>query len=864
MVKNRGTKHGKDKPRPEAPTRTLAGIRLPDWGRWVLAVVCLWAVLAFVYGGALTQGQVFQAADTHNAEAFAAVGDAGLAAGHYPLWNPYLFAGMPSFGSVAYLKYVYPPSVLFNTLQGWGLPPLTWMFGHLLFGGLGMFWLLRRWELPLASLLLGAVVFLLFPKVVAWGVHGHGSKLGAAMYLPWIVGSVWRVLDGRGWRYVGWTALLLGLQLLRSHPQISFYTLGLVAWLTLWNGVWALDGRTAAAAGRRWGRAAMVLAGLVVGFMIAAILLLPMQQYAGISIRGQDTADGGGVGLDYATGWSLAPGEYGSTLLPMAAGFGKATYMGYMPFNDYPNYFGFLLLALAAAACMRGRRSLPAALAALSLLAVFVSWGNHGFGFYEWIYGWVPFFNKFRVPSMILILPAFAAAILAPLGATRLAGSGAGTAGVGTVGAGTVWRGPLIFAAILAALGLMLFLGGLTGLAAGFYRADLQELARASGRQAPDVLLDSAWNLHRGSLILIGLVLLTAGAATWARTRATVLGDGRLAWVLMVLMVVDLGAVDRLIVHPDRGLQTVVQDPQGRARLVPSGALLRKHRDSALRAGPGAGVLAEMVGHDRVYPLGAEGNQNIWMADGIRSLGGYHPAKLAAYEQIRKRLYHPEAPALELGNWLAGRVLSYGTTFNDPQLEALATLGADLDAAAATGTRPVFYPNRSALPRARLMDSWTPVSSLPEKDALEPFLDGIQAGRIDVRRTTYLLEKPVPEPQPTAQELPVPVFVTDGLDEVVLRTESPTAALLLLADMMVPGWKVEVDGRARPLLRADLVLRAVALEAGSHTVRFHYSDPAVSRGLTLTLAGGTLTLLMILLPSILPRRRRSGQETETS
>ena len=35
--------------------------------------------------------------------------------------------------------------------------------------------------------LLGAVVFVLFPKVVAWGVHGHGSKLGAAMYLPWAV-----------------------------------------------------------------------------------------------------------------------------------------------------------------------------------------------------------------------------------------------------------------------------------------------------------------------------------------------------------------------------------------------------------------------------------------------------------------------------------------------------------------------------------------------------------------------------------------------------------------------------------------------------------------------------------------------------
>ena len=90
-----------------------------------------------------------------------------------------------------------------------------------LFGGLGMAWLLSRWRLPVAALVLGAVVWLLFPRIVAWGVHGHGTKLGAAMYLPWLVGWALRVLDGRSWRAVGMTGLLLGLQLLRVHVQIT-------------------------------------------------------------------------------------------------------------------------------------------------------------------------------------------------------------------------------------------------------------------------------------------------------------------------------------------------------------------------------------------------------------------------------------------------------------------------------------------------------------------------------------------------------------------------------------------------------------------------------------------------------------------
>jgi len=72
--------------------------------------------------------------------------------------------------------------------------------------------------------------------------------------------------------------------------------------------------------------------------------------------------------------------------------------------------------------------------------------------------------------------------------------------------------------------------------------------------------------------------------------------------------------------------------------------------------------------------------------------------------------------------------------------------------------------------------------------------------------------------------------------------------------MMAPGWTAEVDGQNVPVLEADLVLRSVAVEAGKHTVQFKYSDPGVKRGLTLSIAGGILTLIMLLLPTFLRRR----------
>ena len=849
--------------RPPAPTMPWG--RLPGWlrgdegaGRWLLVAVALLVVLAVTYPGPMFQKQVFLSADSSNADAFHTVGDRSLAEGHYPHWNPYLFAGMPSFGSGTYARFVYPPSIVFNFLQGkLGFPPLTWALGHLLFGGLGMAWLLSRWRLPAGLLVLGAVSFILFPKVTAWMVHGHGSKLGAAMYLPWIVGMAWRVLDGQGWRAVGLTGLLLGLQLLRGHPQITYYTLLTVGWIMLWCTIFpAADSARKVATATRWLRLGQVAGGLALGFLVAAVLLLPLQDYSKISIRGQE-ADGGGVGLDYATGWSLAPAELGTLVLPAAAGFGKSTYMGFMPFNDYPNYVGLLLLALAVAAWWKEGRLLTAGLGVLALLAVLVSFGKFGFGLYELLYNVLPFFNKFRIPSMILVLLAFVVAVLGARGASawlEFLLRPAGESG------GEPFGRAMVLPAILAGVGVVMLLTGSAGLGKESYLSSLEGMAAASGKQAAGVILEKAWFLQKSSLIRMGLVLMTAGAAFWASHRNRRFLVPQLPWILVALVVLDLGGVNRLIIHPEYGLQTVARGADGRGRLVTAGPLLQPAPAThEIEPGPAATAVVQAVGHDRLWPLGKLAAGNLWMADGVRSLGGYHPAKLARYEKIRARLYG-QPLAGNLVNWLSGTVVAFEQALGQADLDFLRQSGVEL-APTPLHTGEVFlYRNQSALPRARLLSRWAPVAELPEKDALEPFLDGIQSGSVDIRDTVHLLEEPSPLPQTSATALPAPEFVHDGLDEVVLRTDAPVAALLLLADMSAPGWRVEVDGRPAELLTADLVLRAVALDAGPHTVRFHYADPSVRLGLSLTLVGVVVILLFLAVPLLARTRRGPGDD----
>jgi len=167
----------------------------------------------------------------------------------------------------------------------------------------------------------------------------------------------------------------------------------------------------------------------------------------------------------------------------------------------------------------------------------------------------------------------------------------------------------------------------------------------------------------------------------------------------------------------------------------------------------------------------------------------------------------------------------------------------------------LFYRNRSALPRARLMSRYRLVDTLPGGDDLDSFLDGVQAGQIAVDSLVVLDREPVPTPLAAGEPLPAPEFLSDGLNEVVLRTAAPVPALLLLADMTIPGWSVTVDGQTAELLRADLILRAVALPAGEHEIRFVYRDPAVRRGLLLSLLGVAVLLLLGILPRWVPALR---------
>lgn len=78
--------------------------------------------------------------------------------------------------------------------------------------------------------------------------------------------------------------------------------------------------------------------------------------------------------------------------------------------------------------------------------------------------------------------------------------------------------------------------------------------------------------------------------------------------------------------------------------------------------------------------------------------------------------------------------------------------------------------------------------------------------------------------------------------QVVVKVQAPADGYLVLTDAWYPGWQVRVDGQEAPLLRADLIFRAVHLQAGEHTVEFTYDPASFRTGLRISAAALLLVL----------------------
>ncbi|MDM7916239.1 MAG: hypothetical protein QUU85_13400, partial [Candidatus Eisenbacteria bacterium] len=318
--------------------------------------------------------------------------------GRVPLWIPYLFSGMPSYGS-----YIYTPASPFSPLD-WVTRPLSGerglrYYAYMLLGGLAAFAFFRRQGRSIPASAAVALAFVMTPYIPGVIGAGHSTKLKALMHVPLVLLALDVFLDRPGPLATAFLALSVAMLGWANHPQILYYAaiiavLYAIGRILAERAVWT-GGRLLLAA--IWG-----IVGLFVAFLLIAEPTLAVREYAPYSVRG--ATEEGGAEWRYATDWSFAPRETISFLFPEFYGLQGETYFGPLPFTQSTHYFGILMLLAVVFGLARARTPRSWIWLVISLVILFVGFGRYLPILYGPFYKLLPYFNRFRVPSMFYSL----------------------------------------------------------------------------------------------------------------------------------------------------------------------------------------------------------------------------------------------------------------------------------------------------------------------------------------------------------------------------------------------------------------------------------------------------------------------------
>jgi len=713
-----------------------------------------------------------------------------LERGEFPLWEPWSFSGMPTAEAFTFISHLYFPATILNLLFIKGI--LAQLL-HLLFAGIGGYILLRSLNLSYYSSILGGCAFMITPFMVTMIIFGHGSQMMTAAYIPWIMCLTIRVLQRPILFNVGLLAIFMGLQLQRAHVQIAYYTwmlAGSYVLFTLVSTYKVPEERNTSI----YGFGGFAIAALL-GIGIALVIYLPSLEYTPFSIRGGGVS--GGADYNYATSWSFSPKELLTFIIPSAMGFGGQTYWGNMPFTDYPNYMGIVILVLAAIGFVHRRDPLMWFLLGTSILAIFISFGKNLSIIYDLFYSFFPLFNKFRIPAMILILVQFNISVMAAIGLNYLL----------TLHKQVIPRWFWTCSGVLVSFLLILTLGQSflqQFVSSGFTPPRTQDLRAIQAINALrwDIWLKDAW--------IMVLILAAFFWLIWAFINQKIAKNG-FAIAVTLLALTDIAMVDRKIIQPDK--------QSGRASQLISSSIIDKYFQHD--------QITKIMTDDseklfRIYPAGSLFSETRFRAFGLESVGGYHPAKLKIYNDFLQRTNN--AGTLPLMRMLNVKYLLSPQPINFPGLIQIR----QGKIKTGRGNLPVtLYELDDFQPRA-----WFVENVEVHTGKILPW--GIfTAQSFDPGRTAFVSQTDIESNR--SFTLGSVTDIQYSLHELTVKTESTAEGFLVISEVYYPlRWKAKIDGKEVKYFETNGVIRGLIVPPGNHEVKFIYDRSSFRKGITIS------------------------------
>jgi hypothetical protein len=722
--------------------------------------------------------------------------------GSTPFWNPYHYAGHPSIAD--------PQSLIFSP------PFLVWalfdptpslfafdfiVFAHLLVGGLALGAYGQRHGWPAAASVLAASIFML-GGVVA-GRMNHVGIITAFGLFPLAFLLLAVALDRRSFlAALGFAAVAVIIALGRTQtPLLLCFVLVVLALRHIMN--------QPAPVRFAWSRLPVFLVMAVTGIALMAVPLLLTAQFAAFSNRPAIDLQNALLSSWYPVNAAnfLVPNVFGSLQTAFLGdwGPGHGTRPGLDGTDRAFNYlFAGSLTALlilwhglaGGRLWVSGRR----VMAAVAAGAVIYALGRYT-PVFPWLFEHVPGISQFRRPVGGLFVAILAFAYLAGhllsdyvrYGLPRVR-----------------WQ---------AAVALLLALVGLFGWAIQF--------SSLSGNGAK-----AAWTIAATLPVYLGLIaLLVLARAPRARLAAATLAVAFTAGELVLT-----NAASSLNAEP-RSNYAFLEQPSGRDAQIIATLTRAMKRQSVGAIRP------------RVEIVGLGGPwQNAAMVYGFEATNGYNPLRIGSYD----RLVAPgESPYTVFHRRFPASFASYSCDLSRalgleyivldrpielmPHLSQWQTIETIMDGPSAWIYRlPQAEPRvaLSSVVRVADADAFVDAGRFPAPGRAEVMVDDD-----DELTQSYASASPTQMIAPASSRSPAaPAPALRAIagppgsaritswkpDRVEIAVDARNTAVLTLHEPWYPGWEVEVDGVAKPLLRTDILFRGVEVPAGASRVVFTY------------------------------------------
>lgn len=367
----------------------------------------------------------------------------------FSLWNPHIFCGMPAYAlgtektwfNLIYMGFGYIRTA-FSSL--FSVDYAMWSF-YLIMLGISSFLLMRHISKNTLVSLFTAIATAFSTGIIVFLYIGHVTKLTSLCMYPLIFLILLKFEEKIKIIYALTLVIIIQLFVQGFHVQIIFYTFFAVAIYYIYFFIRALVKKEAGKPARLIKSAVVFTVALIFGVLISADNLTQIYEYTPYSTRGGksivETATGKAEQseseyYDYHTGWSFSPEEVMTFIIPSFYGFGNSTYkgpltqnqeyeantyFGQMPFVDVAMYMGVLVFFLALFAIVTcWKEPFVQFLTILSGIALFISFGKNLSLLFDLMFYYFPYFDKFRVPSMILVLVQMSFPVLAGFGIMKI------------------------------------------------------------------------------------------------------------------------------------------------------------------------------------------------------------------------------------------------------------------------------------------------------------------------------------------------------------------------------------------------------------------------------------------------------------